>query len=207
LGSCPAGARIVAEEGSSDQRVAVVRPRREARRRLPTRSGFPRCLPSGSRPAGRRSPGSAGAVRPLPRPGPAPAVPSALPRTPTSAPGGGGRGKKDRAWSSAPTTQISRSFSQRRVRARFVTWISGSVSAAPDATLRTVGVRPAARSRGTMTAFAPAASALRRQAPRLCGSCTPSNTRSSGGAVARSSNSSSAPSPCGPIARICRHAP
>ena len=63
------------------------------------------------------------------------------------------------------------------------TWISGIVSAAPDATLRTVGDRPAARSRGTMTAVAPAASAVRRQAPRLCGSCTPSSTSSSGGAV------------------------
>ena len=63
---------------------------------------------------------------------------------------------------------------------------SGTVSAAPAATLRTAGVRPAARSRGATTAFAPAASAVRRHAPRLCGSCTPSSTSSSGGLVAPS---------------------
>src|SRR3990172_11481085 len=53
-------------------------------------------------------------------------------------------------------------------------------SAAPLAARRATAESGALCSRGTMTPWAPAASALRRQAPRLCGSCTPSSTSSSG---------------------------
>src|SRR5690554_5899807 len=63
---------------------------------------------------------------------------------------------------------------------QIVTATRGTVSAAPQATLRTVGDRLADLSRGMITACAPAASALRRQAPRLCGSVTPSSTSSKG---------------------------
>ena len=73
----------------------------------------------------------------------------------------------------------------------FVTVINGTVSAAPLAALATVALSPAARSFGTMTACAPNASALRRQAPRLCGSVTPSSTSSSAGSASVSSTSSS----------------
>ncbi|CSB91071.1 Uncharacterised protein [Vibrio cholerae] len=66
------------------------------------------------------------------------------------------------------------------VRAKLVTRTSGTVSAAPHATLLTVAVSGADLSFGTMTAATPAASALRRQAPRLCGSVTPSSTNNRG---------------------------
>lgn len=56
----------------------------------------------------------------------------------------------------------------------------GTLSAAPLATFAAVALRPADRSRGAMTACAPAASATRRHAPRLCGSVTPSSTSNSG---------------------------
>src|SRR3990172_355016 len=64
------------------------------------------------------------------------------------------------------------------------------VSAAPLATFDTVAPMPAARSLGAITACAPAASATRRQAPRLCGSVTPSSTSSSAGPASASSRSS-----------------
>ena len=76
---------------------------------------------------------------------------------------------------------MPRSFMSRSARARLVTVTTGTVSAAPHAALATVALTPTARSFGTMTACAPNASALRRQAPRLCGSVTPSSTSSSGG--------------------------
>lgn len=66
------------------------------------------------------------------------------------------------------------SCSIRMVRARLVTRISGTFSAAPLATFFAVALSCAERSFGTITACTPAASALRRQAPRLCGSVTPS---------------------------------
>ena len=87
----------------------------QRRRPRPRHSGFPRRPPSGCRPAGRSSPGSAGA-------GPAPSAPSTSASGPVSSASNSDFG----AWSSAPTIQISRSFSQRSVRARFVTWISGT---------------------------------------------------------------------------------
>ncbi len=86
---------------------------------------------------------------------------------------------------SAPRIQTSRSLRSRSVRARLVTVTSGTVSAAPLAALATVALSPTARSFGTMSACAPNASALRRQAPRLCGSVTPSSTSSSAGSVER----------------------
>ena len=67
----------------------------------------------------------------------------------------------------------------------------GTVSAAPLATLATVAFKPTAWSFGAITACAPAPSAARRQAPRLCGSVTPSSTSSSGGPSTASSVSSS----------------
>ena len=71
------------------------------------------------------------------------------------------------------------------VRARLVTMKYGTVSAAPLATLATVALMPTAWSFGAITACAPAPSATRRQAPRLCGSVTPSSTSSSGGPSTR----------------------
>jgi len=84
------------------------------------------------------------------------------------------------ASASAPTTHKPPSFSSFRVLTRFVTATTGVVSAAPTATFRTVAVTWAARSRGTTTASAPHASAVRKQAPRLCGSWTPSKANTSG---------------------------
>ena len=81
---------------------------------------------------------------------------------------------------SAPTIQSPASLSRPRVRARLVTVTTGVVSAAPAATLRAVALSGAARSRGTIRASTPQASAVRRQAPRLWGSCTPSSASSSG---------------------------
>src|SRR6185437_15184552 len=75
---------------------------------------------------------------------------------------------------------MPRSLSSRIVRARFVTTMYGTDSAAPEATLIAAVVRPQLRSFGAMTACAPAPSATRRHAPRLCGSCTPSSTSSNG---------------------------
>src|SRR5665647_2693550 len=46
---------------------------------------------------------------------------------------------------------------------------------------------PTARSLGAITACTPSASALRKHAPRLCGSCTPSSTSSNGGSLRVSS--------------------
>ena len=66
----------------------------------------------------------------------------------------------------------------------------GTVSAAPLATLATVALMPTAWSFGAITACAPAPSATRRQAPRLCGSVTPSRTRTSAGSPLASTASS-----------------
>ncbi|MCY1173873.1 hypothetical protein D9M73_140520 [compost metagenome] len=94
-----------------------------------------------------------------------------------------------------PTTHKPRCWSFSRVRARLVTATSGITSAAPQAIFRTTGVRVADLSFGTITASAPAASAERRQAPRLCGSVTPSSTSNNGAPSVRSSSSSSIASP------------
>ncbi|KAG1251122.1 hypothetical protein G6F66_015314 [Rhizopus arrhizus] len=51
-------------------------------------------------------------------------------------------------------------------------------SAAPAEVLRTVALTVADLSLGMTPAGAPAAAAERRQAPRLCGSCTSSSTSS-----------------------------
>src|SRR6185312_12176648 len=75
-----------------------------------------------------------------------------------------------------PVIHTPASLSARKVRARLVTAISGTRSAPPAEARRTTGVRPTARSFGTITAVTFAAAALRRQAPRLCGSVTPSST-------------------------------
>ena len=86
---------------------------------------------------------------------------------------------------------MPRSFISRIARDRLVTATTGTVSAAPQAALATVALTPTARSLGTITACAPNASALRRQAPRLCGSVTPSSTSNNSGASAVSRTSSS----------------
>ena len=62
------------------------------------------------------------------------------------------------------------------MRAMFVTLAMGRCSLAPAEALVTVPVTLAARRSGMTTPFAPAASAVRRIAPRLCGSSTPSRT-------------------------------
>src|SRR3990167_5490925 len=108
------------------------------------------------------------------------------------------------ASSLVPMIQMLRSFSSLSVRARLVTMKYGMVSAAPLATLATVALMPEAWSLGAMTACTPAPSATRKQAPRLCGSVTPSSTRISGGvrcsggssALAASRSSSSSSSEC-----------
>ena len=80
-----------------------------------------------------------------------------------------------------PTTQILLfCCKSRSVRERLVTRINGTVSAAPQATLRAIDVNCADLSLGTITATAPAASAVRKHAPKLCGSVTPSKTNKSG---------------------------
>ena len=94
------------------------------------------------------------------------------------------------ASSVVPISSMSRSFSSRMVRARLVTVMYGTVSAAPLATFAAVALRPTARSFGTITACAPTPSATRRQAPRLCGSVMPSRISSSGGPSIASSSSS-----------------
>ena len=94
---------------------------------------------------------------------------------------------RSRSWiesvaaSLVPTIRMSRSLSSSIVRARLVTMKYGTVSEAPLATLATVALMPTAWSRGTITPCAPTPSATRRQAPRLCGSVTPSSSSSSGG--------------------------
>ena len=98
-----------------------------------------------------------------------------------------GRGRRRRACAARPR-RCRRSgcrapSARSSVRARFVTMKYGTVSAAPLATLATVALMPTAWSFGAITACAPAPSATRRQAPRLCGSVTPSSTSSSGGAA------------------------
>ena len=79
-----------------------------------------------------------------------------------------------------PTTQTPASLISRNVRARLVTCTSGTVSAAPHATLRAVPLSFADLSLGTIIACTPAASALRKQAPKLCGSVMPSSTSKKG---------------------------
>src|SRR3954462_3806896 len=96
--------------------------------------------------------------------------------------------------SSAPTIQRLRSLSSPSVCARVVTLREGVAPAAPLATFDTAGVMPAARPLGAIAGLAPAAFATRRQAPRLCGSVTPSSTRTSGCSTALSTSSRSSPS-------------
>ena len=58
--------------------------------------------------------------------------------------------------------------------------VQGGISNGEDIVIR-VAFKPTARSFGTTTACAPKTSALRRHAPRFCGSVTPSRTSSSAG--------------------------
>ena len=63
---------------------------------------------------------------------------------------------------------------------KLVTCTRGTLSAAPTATFLTVAVKRAALSFGTIMACTPAASAFRKQAPKLCGSVTPSKINKNG---------------------------
>ena len=73
-------------------------------------------------------------------------------------------------------------FKLSSTRTKFVTCTNGMVSIAPLATLLTIGVNPTDLSFGAIMACTPAASAERKHAPKLCGSCTPSNIKIKGGA-------------------------
>src|SRR6218665_1485058 len=102
---------------------------------------------------------------------------------PPSAPSTSATGPLRSSWykvpgasSQVPMHQMLRSLSSSSVRARLVPMKYGMVSAAPLATLATVALMPTAWSLGAITACAPAPSATRRQAPRVCGSVTPSST-------------------------------
>ena len=64
------------------------------------------------------------------------------------------------------------------------------VLAAPEAAFMATSVKPTARSFGAMTAWTPAASATRKQAPRLRGSVMPSSTSRNGGSSSVSRTSS-----------------
>src|SRR3546814_9591874 len=79
----------------------------------------------------------------------------------------------------SPVVQEPSALSRTKVRDRFVTAIIGTRSAAPAAAARAAAVRPALRSLGMITAETPTASAVRRHAPRLCGSCTRSEEHTS----------------------------
>ena len=81
-----------------------------------------------------------------------------------------------------------------RHRARLVTCTKGIVSAAPQATLLTVLLSEADLSFGAMTACTPAASAVRKQAPKLWGSVTPSRINKKAGTCKFSSRSLRKPS-------------
>ena len=96
--------------------------------------------------------------------------------------------------SAVPTMRIPHSLRMRsRKRAMFATETTGTYIAPPQETRTAVSVTGEALWRGTMTARTPAPSAERRQAPRLCGSCTPSRTRrrTSSSCAMRSKRSSS----------------
>ena len=93
------------------------------------------------------------------------------------------------AASSVPIKVIPISFSSFILRAKFVTGIKGTTSAAPLATLVTVAFTCAERSLGTTTPCTPAPSATRKQAPKLWGSVTPSKTNSKAGPSIPSTNS------------------
>ena len=95
------------------------------------------------------------------------------------------------ASSLVPMIQILRSFSSFKVRAKLVTMKYGTVSAAPLDTLATVALMPTAWSLGAITACAPAPSAQRKHAPRLCGSVTPSSTKINGASTFSMPSSSS----------------
>src|SRR3546814_4142895 len=73
---------------------------------------------------------------------------------------------------------------------RISDWSSDVCSSDLHATRCTVLFMPTALSRGAITACTPAASAVRRQAPRLCGSVTPSRISNSAGSDLSSSRSS-----------------
>ena len=80
--------------------------------------------------------------------------------------------------SAVPINQTPASCNSRIARAKLVTATKGIVSAAPLATLLTVVLSCAERSLGTRMASAPAPSATRKHAPKLCGSVTPSRIKS-----------------------------
>src|SRR6266446_5782535 len=82
-------------------------------------------------------------------------------------------------WQPDRTIHSPLAFRSSRVRAMFVTFAMGRCSLAPADDFATVPVTPAARLSGITTPSAPEASAVRRIAPRLCGSSTPSSTMTS----------------------------
>src|SRR5215218_1556019 len=90
----------------------------------------------------------------------------------------------------APQTQRSGPFTSVRKRARFGTTAIGRCSTAPADARETAGVTRADPCEGTITPVAPAPSALRTTAPRLCGSVTWSRHTSSGESTAASAYAS-----------------
>ena len=83
-------------------------------------------------------------------------------------------------WSLVPASQTPPSFSLTKALRRLLACTMGRLSAAPTATLRTVSLTGEEFLRVVMTKAQPAHSAVRRHAPRLWGSWTPSRTRISG---------------------------
>src|SRR5262245_46234876 len=82
---------------------------------------------------------------------------------------------------STPTTHNPRSFNSSISGTRLVTRATRTYSTAPAEVLATVSLRPAARCSGMKTPSTPAHSQVRRTAPRLCGSSTPSSSTTRGG--------------------------
>ncbi len=76
------------------------------------------------------------------------------------------------ARSEVPAIHTPSSLRISMERTRLVTDAKGTLSAPPQATFRTVSVMGEERSLGATTRHTPAASAVRRMAPRLWGSCT-----------------------------------
>ena len=118
---------------------------------------------------------------------PAAAAPSPRPRGPgrpfrCSRPGCAGR----RAFASAPYTQAPASFAAIRKSDRLVTRATRRCSTAPAEALHAAGVIAAERREGITTPVAPAASAERQIAPRLCVSCTWSSATTSASSASSS---------------------
>ena len=81
---------------------------------------------------------------------------------------------------SQAATQMPRTFSSSIVCAIFVTLTQGMYSMAPADALATISVSPQALRFGITMPCAPAHSALRMMAPRLCGSSRLSKIRING---------------------------